>query len=117
MLDKGDNMPQSDKQLKRWYSKYNRLYFEGKLPDVEIWWEPLSNADGITCPVYEISEGHFSIRLDPGIKGFGAYWRTTLLHEMVHVELFKSHSRHQHGKLFQDRMLKLAQDGAFRNLW
>jgi hypothetical protein len=109
---------QSDKQLKRWFARYNKLYFQDSLPpDTEIWWEPLSTADGVTCPVYEVSAGHFSIRLDPGIKGFTAYWRSTLLHEMVHVALWPRHPKHQHGKVFNDRMLKLAQDGAFKKLW
>lgn len=109
---------QSDKQLKRWFNKYNALYFNNTLPDDTIlFWEPLSNADGMTCPVYEISAGKFSIRLDPGIKGFSAYWRSTLLHEMCHLALWPNHPKHQHGKVFNDRMLKLAQDGAFNKIW
>ena len=111
-------MQPSDRTLRIWYGKYNRKFFGGSLPeDVQLLWEPLSNADGITCPVYNIDDNKFMIKIDPGIKGFGAYWRSTLLHAMVHLDLFKNHRGHQHGKLFQDRMLKLAQDGAFRNLW
>ena len=108
----------SDRQLKLAFSRYNKKYFEGFLPDdTELWWEPLSNADGMTCPVWEVDSGKFVIRIDPGIKGFGAYWRATLLHEMVHIDLWSRHPKHQHGKLFNDRMLKLAQDGAFNRLW
>jgi len=33
----------SDPQLRRWYLKFNDLYFDSKLPfSLELWWEPCS---------------------------------------------------------------------------
>ncbi len=109
---------QSDRQLLRLYNQYNNKYFNGELSEkVEIVWEPYPKCDGVICPIFEISDGIFSIKIDPALKGSPCYARVVLLHEMVHASIWRAHPKHKHGKLFQDRMLKLAQDGAFRNLW
>lgn len=109
---------QSDRQLKHWYDRYNRDWFNSELPShTVIYWEPIVDGDGSTCPIYEVDNSQFVIKIDPSIKGFLNVWKLTLLHEMVHVRLWPKHSRHQHGKLFQDEMLRLANAGAFRRLW
>lgn len=110
-------MSPSDKSLRHWFNRYNKAYFDGSLPeDTQLIWEACS-ADASTCPVYEAADGKFIIRMEPGIKGFPLYWKATLLHEMVHIDLWAKFPKHQHGKAFNARMLKLAQDGAFKKVW
>jgi hypothetical protein len=41
----------------------------------------------------------------------------TLLHEMVHLKLWKKYPKEQHGHRFNKEMKRLARVGAFRNLW
>jgi hypothetical protein len=107
----------SDRQLKRWYEKYNTAFFGGELPNhTVLFWEPIPDA-GHTCPVYEVDHGQFLIKIDPSLKGVPCYFKITLIHEMVHVKLWAKHPRSLHGKLFQTEMKRLANDGAFRSLW
>lgn len=109
---------QSDRQLIRWYNAYNKKYFNGELPaSVTVIWEPIPACHGETCAVFEVEQGVFSIRIDPALKGVIAYARIVLLHEMCHLATWPQHPRHQHGRPFQERMLQLAHDGAFKNLW
>lgn len=108
----------SDRQLKHWYDKYNLNWFDSSLPsDTLIYWEPPPVAFGTSCPVFENDHKHFVIKLDPSIKGVPDFWKQVLIHEMVHVKLWPKHPRSLHGKLFQDEMKRLANDGAFRLLW
>ncbi len=108
----------SDKQLAHWYARYNRDWFGGELPlDTIIWWEPPPGAQGITCPVYEVMDGKFEILMDQALKGVPDYWKLLLLHEMAHVKLWPTHSRHQHGRVFQEEMQRLALAGAMKGLW
>lgn len=108
----------SDKRLAHWYHKWNNQYFASELPvDTVLYWEPLTQDDGETCPVYEIDFGKFAIKIDPATMGFPRYWKMTLLHEMAHLKLWPKHPKHQHGKVFEQEMVRLAQAGAFKNLW
>ena len=109
---------QSDKQLVHWYHRYNREWFNGELPaDTILYWEPPPDSHADTCPVYEVADGKFEIRLDPALKGVPDYWKILLLHEMAHLKLWPTHSRHQHGKIFQEEMQRLALAGAMKTLW
>jgi len=109
---------QSDKQLAHWYAKYNRAWWGGALPeDTILWWEPPPASHAITCPVYEVADGKFEIRMDPALKGTPDYWKLLLLHEMNHVALWPRYPRHQHGKPFQEAMQRLALAGAMKELW
>ncbi len=109
---------QSDRQLKRWYAKYNREFFDDKLPqDTVIYWCPSPGAHADTCPVFEVAAGVFEIKIDPAIQGITCFWRMILLHEMIHVALWPRHPKHQHGRLFiaeKDRIYAL---GALKKLW
>lgn len=109
---------QSDRQLKLWYMKYNKLYFNGQLPDsTVIYWCPSPGAHADTCPVFEVSDGVFEIKLDPAIQGNTKFWHQMLLHEMIHVALWPRHPKHQHGKLFQDEKARIYALGALKRLW
>jgi predicted SprT family Zn-dependent metalloprotease len=108
----------SDRQLKHWYDKYNKLWFNNDLPShTVLFWEPLPKDAGNTCPVYEVDHGQFLIKIDPSLKGVPCYFKITLLHEMTHLKLWPKYPRSKHGKVFQNEMQRLANDGAFKQLW
>lgn len=114
MAEHGNNM------LYRWFCKYNRQYFGGELPaDVQVYWEPNipNDASGETCPVFEVAADKFKITLDPAIQALPKYWKMILLHEMIHVKLWRTNPRHQHGKLFEDEKARLVGLGALKKLW
>ena len=108
----------SDKQLAYWYAKYNKRWFGDALPkDTIIYWQPPPGAHADTCPVFEVADGKFEIRMDPAIMGMKKFWHIILLHEMNHIHVWPRHPRHQHGKAFQEGMQRLATAGAFKKLW
>lgn len=107
----------SDLQLKRWYAKYNRLYFNSELPDVLIYWEPSPAANAHTCESHEAQNEPYTIVLDPAMKGFEKLWHMTLLHEMIHVALWKTNPHHNHGGPFQREKNRLYELGALKRLW
>jgi hypothetical protein len=98
----------SDARLRRWFRFYNDRYFGGQL-EAKVSWKPVEScwaqAFGGEAP-----EIHIGL-----ICGVSRGWtKLTLLHEMVHLEMWPDIT---HGKRFQARMKKLAQDGAMRGLW
>ncbi len=108
---------QSDRQLKHWVEKFDRAYWNGELAaHIIVYWEPPPDAVGATCPVYETDAGQFAIKLDPSIKGHGAFWKVTLLHEMIHVALWTRHPKHQHGRLFKEERKRIDALGAYDRL-
>ena len=109
---------QSDRQLKNWFQKYNRLYFNGELPDnTIIHWEPCSADNANTCPVYEVADNCFKILVDPAISGQPKFWKMILLHEMCHIAIWRKHLKHEHGKAFQAEKNRVYELGALKNLW
>lgn len=108
---------QSDRQLLLVYNRYNKDYFGGELTNkVEVIWEPYPKCDGVTCPIWEISDGIFSIKIDPALKAVPCYWREVLLHEMAHSHLWKTYPKHKHGKLFKDEIHRIFALGAYDKL-
>lgn len=109
---------QSDRQLKRCYSDYNRKYFNSELPDNTVLiWEPTPQNDAVCCPVFEVVDGCFEIKIDPALKGEPHWWRIVLLHEMIHVAIWRKHPKHQHGKVFEDEKDRIYALGALKKLW
>jgi hypothetical protein len=101
----------NDRQLVRWYAKYNRLYFGGNLPEnILIWYEVPAGAYG-DC---QIVDGVWRIRINPSLAGWPAIAKWTLIHEQAHIKL---HPYVQHGKKFHTEMLRLAEAGAFHDVW
>jgi hypothetical protein len=109
----------SDPALRRAYLKFNDTWFAGKLPpNVVVFWEP---ANGNLAETFEFEtlestggEPELGIRIDPTLRFAARLWKFTLLHEMCHV---KTYSYLGHGKKFKKEMLRLANAGAFDNLW
>lgn len=111
----------SDAQLRKWYLFFNRKYFKGELPtepeDIVLFWEPHNSTEDVADCDLKLMEGTFVVRLDPVLKVNLGYAKMALLHEMVHVKIWKKHPKVTHGDVFQAEMLKLAQAGAFQELW
>lgn len=102
----------SDRRLRNWYRNFNRLWFAEGLPeDVDVLYAPVEGCSGRTFP-----EDHdaFVIRINPQFSVCERMTRLTLLHEMVHVELWPYAT---HGPRFEARMQELAAAGAMRGLW
>ncbi len=99
-------------RLQKTYRYYNRKYFGNVLPNppnVKVKWGDIEPAMGLQLDnEIVINRCHRSAQ---------RLWRFTLLHEMEHLALDEVNTRSDHGKEFQEGMLRLAKLGAFRNLW
>ena len=108
----------SDRQLKIAFTKFNRLYWDGALPETTVLiWEPTPKCDGVTCPIFELADNCFIIKMDPALKGEPCWWRIVLLHEMCHVAIWRQHPKHLHGKVFIDEKDRVYALGALDKLW
>ena len=91
----------SDPWLLRLYRKYNRLYFDGKLPQkVAIWWEPLSSSYGDCI----IENGVVRIRVNPALAGWTCVAKMTVIHEMAHIAKWPNQT---HDDEFDQEMQRL----------
>lgn len=107
----------TEKELRKLYVRYNKLYFDGKLPDtVPIQLVDMSQTDkaGLCTTYQEPGLILHSIHLDSTFKNYDPLLKFFLLHEMAHVKL---HPYAEHGQEFDDEMFRLASRGAFKGLW
>lgn len=98
-------------RLQRAYCYYNRKYFGNNLPSlsqVSIKWGDIEVMGFQSGPRIVINQKD---------RSRDRVWKFTLLHEMVHLWLDDYVTRSDHGTEFQQEMLRLAEAGAFRNLW
>lgn len=106
-------MSKSNAKLKAYYKRYNKKYFGGKLPDINIRF-------GETHRKFVIAETIFlgghpsSIVIYRKFKRWDKIVLQSLLHEMVHVSL---PVKIVHGPKFEAEMQRLAKLGAFKNVW
>jgi hypothetical protein len=93
------------------YRQYNRLYFGGKLPDINVrYGKPAHKAGGETDfwggdPVL--------VTINKRYRGYGRITRIILLHEMVHVSLPVDAL---HGPRHQKGLMRLVRLGAYADL-
>lgn len=105
------------------YDIFNSRYFRGRLPKIPIKWSHDLGFEGNRKGI--LGSTHYDgvtnrpklISLNPKYKSSGTIWVTTLLHEMVHVEQWRTPAKQAHGHKFQKRMKQLANKGAFNGLW
>ena len=103
------------KGLKCWYKDYNEKYFSNHLPEnTDVGYGPCPIANVQACDWNE--PGHFVIRLIPKYNLAPDTAHFTLLHEMCHLDTFNSEIE-DHGPMWQACMHRLANLGAFDNLW
>lgn len=103
----------SHPQLMRLFRKFNAKYFSGDLPEPLIKYEHINIAHcfGLCEQLEDLS---FVITIDPQWASSRSFRHLTLLHEMVHIYIWPCAT---HGKKFQDEMMRLALDGAFKEIW
>jgi hypothetical protein len=110
----------SKKTLRNWFLTYNRRYFNGRLPeDTVLEWSSKmvsgtierAHIHGATQCTVKGCDRSF-IRMHPKIRNMECVVLLTLLHAMVHLDGHISH-----GPKFQRGMKRLADRGAFRDLW
>lgn len=87
--------------LKRIFNRYNRLYFAGKLPDLDVMWEPSDDAMAMSHrgANYEVHR----LTFDPALKGYRKIIKQLMLHEMIHVK----YPRIGHGPRFKAELQRL----------
>lgn len=98
----------TNRDLQRWYRRYNKEYFGGKLPPARVRFAKIAWMGEAYLGSGEI---YINVLLKKWERG-GA--RFTLLHEMAHLSLPASVD---HGPRFQKEMLRLAKAGAFNGVW
>lgn len=119
-------LAQKNAYLKTLYNRYNKKFFEGKLPDIILGYATGAElkkslkekrSKEVLCAVTYFDEEHttipLSIVLNKEAHKYVADKKATVLHEMAHV----SKPRAGHGKVFQEEMKRLAQAGAFSDIW
>lgn len=107
--------PISEAKLNLWYQGINEEYFSSTLPkNVEVKWGDLTLLKdmGVTN---RHADGSYTIVLDPKQNPNRRIAEFTEYHEICHIATPPEVD--QHGPKFQACMLRLAQEGAFKDLW
>lgn len=106
-----NDRPYNVADLQRFYKRFNRIYWGGRLPDATIKF----------CRLYTTAADCSTPHGKPPVIRFHLqlrFWQTvciqTLLHEMCHVAT--ASERAAHGKRFQQEILWLKNRGAFDKL-
>jgi hypothetical protein len=103
--------------LKGLYNMYNALYFRNKLPQATKLYfvHKIGRSRSIAksaCATTYLSDPPVIVIQKSKTKSM-RYVIADLLHEMAHC----SKPRAEHGKVFQDEMKRLANAGAWLNVW
>src|ERR1700728_1997750 len=102
-------MPPYHPGLRRIYNRFNRLYFNSKLPDISIVWEPCGDSNAIT----HTWDGKAKrLCIDPSLRGCTRFVKLIILHEMIHVRYPKA----RHDETFRAERQRLWDLGAFDKL-
>lgn len=84
------------KKVHALYDKYNKMYFKGELPFVDLAFVDMHEAFGWT---FQEGKEVVIILIAKGLKN--SYVRTTLLHEMIHVDQVRRGHKMDHGRKFK----------------
>ena len=107
--------------LKSLYNKYNRQFFDGKLPDILVGYATTKQfkkhrVKKGTCAFTSFDNDLHTKPTAIVVHHFDGksmlYVKADLLHEMVHV----SKPRAEHGKVFKKEMSRIISLGAFDNI-
>ena len=104
--------------LEPWYLGYNVKYFNNELPTTKIFIDHELKDDATMAVTHFIGEIIY-IRFNRRYEPDGNQARETLLHEMCHIRLKvdSDFELDNHGQKWQACMHKLANQGAFEDLW
>ena len=115
--------PMTNRQLRWWYGRYNKLYFKGLLPKPKKMYfsrtEPLIGRCQTTCAC---GSGPFEVRficINQKIRFAEKLCLITLLHEMIHAHLFSKNIPHEcksSGDSFIKEVWRLSRAGAYDRL-
>jgi hypothetical protein len=107
----------SDPALATAYQAVNAQYFEHRLPEVRIRWEPrLEEIGPLIAEGFRLegtTDGQV-ILLNPALQDDDRQFRRALCHEIVHVAV--RGERDPHGPEFQRWLRQLSADGAFTGI-
>jgi len=113
---------QSNPYLKRLYNQYNKKYFSNRLPNLPLlfvtpgemkkYFGVNRGCCAITCFKQGTTEP-VAIYVSLNCHKSWRYVKSDLLHEMFHV----ARPRAEHGKAFEDEMMRIAKLGAFAGIW
>jgi hypothetical protein len=102
------------RNIQQQYANFNGWWFEGKLPkDVTVTW---GSAEGYMAITKGDDDRALSIEINPKYGVSEKQIAALEFHEMCHVAIWNEDSR-SHGKKWQACMLRLAEQGAFENVW
>ena len=111
-----------DQKLRALYHSYkhaNKKFFDNRLPkgkNITIVWKKLSKGNYGFARLCE--DGSALIGINPEWKKWQEVAISTLLHEMVHLDLdVRKIPAGQHGTWFEKGMIDLANQDAFLGLW
>lgn len=98
------------------YKQYNQQFFDNGLPIIPVRWAKTPR--GVAGYFWMEEADKMSIVIHPLIRKWGLrrYAKLILLHEMAHVKL-RNRKIQDHGRIFNNEMKRLANAGAFENLW
>jgi hypothetical protein len=116
--DTAHSSKMTNAQAEQYYSAYNDTYFGGVLPAAEVRFVHNLSSDG--SEDMGLTEGPpFIIYLSDKYQDNMRITLMTELHEECHVAVSVSGKSEldAHGPLFQHCMTRLAEEGAFRDLW
>lgn len=111
----------TEKQVLTLYRRYNKKYFDGKLPhDIPVKFVDMSATSMCGLSTMVATDGLVlqAIYLDSRLQEWDNLLKFSLLHEMCHIKLHPvSTADDPHGREFDDEMIRLAFRGAFKGIW
>jgi hypothetical protein len=107
----------TDQALKAWYASNNHQYFQDELPTDVVITHNLHDDRFQAVTFYE--NDYYHIVFNPKYNQSGKVERMNLLHESCHILIAveKTEEFETHGKRWQACMHRLADQGAFEDLW
>lgn len=101
------------------YNVYNRKYFGGMCPDIEVYYEPMKPAgrgkdvkSGYTAINHEGRVMFIAINVK--LREFEDFAEAVLLHEMIHTRFPKD--KQDHGSVFRNERRRLIVAGAIDDI-
>lgn len=111
---KTQTTPFPDEDWAKWQAGYNEEYFLGQLPNVEVHWADLGALKDMG---FTMQRGKgYEILIDRATHPTGRQARETLLHEDCHVATWDK-AFDDDSIEFQNCMVRLANQGAFKGVW
>ncbi len=111
--------PATPDWLDAWYRGYNVVYFTNELPQTVMISHNLKDDRFMAVTSYDFNGNFYQIEFNIKYGPSPKQEKMTLLHEQCHLEQLVTGQMEfeDHGKKWQACMHRLANEGAFENLW